>query len=135
MQGIPSPLRPKVWPLLVGNELRITQELFSILLSRANRAKKQSEGQSLGREGSVQLIHLDLPRTFPMLSIFQKGGPYHQCLANVLEAYACYRPDVGYVQGMSYVAAIFLLNMNEYEAFVALANLLNNPCYMSLFFK
>eukprot|EP01113_Clastostelium_recurvatum_P041754 TRINITY_DN6686_c0_g1_i2.p1 TRINITY_DN6686_c0_g1~~TRINITY_DN6686_c0_g1_i2.p1 ORF type:complete len:297 (+),score=73.68 TRINITY_DN6686_c0_g1_i2:541-1431(+) len=133
IQGIPGPVRPRAWPLLIGNDLRITPELFSILLTRAGRAKRQGEGQALGREGSVQLIHLDLPRTFPMLSIFQKGGPCHQNLANVLEAYACYRPDVGYVQGMSYVAAVLLLNLDEYEAFVGLSNLLNNPCYMGFF--
>ncbi|EGC29723.1 hypothetical protein DICPUDRAFT_158657 [Dictyostelium purpureum] len=49
-----------------------------------------SEANSLGREGSVSLIHLDLPRTFPMLSIFQDEGPLHQSLANVLKEYVCY---------------------------------------------
>jgi len=133
IQGIPSSLRGRVWPIFIGNELRISNELYSILLGRADRAKRVSQSQSLGREGSVQLIQLDLSRTFPMLSIFQKSGPYHQSLANVLEAYTCYRPDVGYVQGMSYIAAMLLLNLNEYEAFVAFANLLNNPCYMAFF--
>jgi len=135
IQGIPSSLRGRVWPIFIGNELRISNELYSILLGRADRAKRVSQSQSLGREGSVQLIQLDLSRTFPMLSIFQKSGPYHQSLANVLEAYTCYRPDVGYVQGMSYIAAMLLLNLNEYEAFVAFANLLNNPCYMAFFFS
>lgn len=55
---------------------------------------------ALGREGTVTLIQLDLPRTFPALSIFQQGGPCHGQLANVLESWTCYRPDVGYVQGM-----------------------------------
>ncbi len=30
------------------------------------------------------------------LSYFQ-GGPYHELLQGLLGAYACYRPDVGYV--------------------------------------
>jgi len=101
--------------------------------ARAARAKQQAEGASLGREGTVQLIQLDLPRTFPALSIFQQGGPCHHQLASVLEAWTCYRPDVGYVQGMSYLAAVFLLNLDEYNAFICLANLLNNPCYMTFF--
>ena len=29
----------------------------------------------------------------------------------------CYRPDIGYVQGMSFVAAVFLLNLEPFEAF------------------
>ncbi|GAM28827.1 hypothetical protein SAMD00019534_120030, partial [Acytostelium subglobosum LB1] len=131
-QGIPSVSREKAWPLLIGNDLNITPELYSIFRLRAERAKHKGD-LSLGREGTVTLIHLDLPRTFPKLSIFQDEGPYHEKLAAVLEAYVCYRPDVGYVQGMSYIAAIFLLILDDYEAFVCLSNLLNNPCFMSFY--
>jgi len=36
-----------------------------------------------------------------------------------------YRPDIGYVQGMSYVAAVLLLFMdNEYQSFVTFCNLM-----------
>lgn len=136
-QGIPPSVRPKAWPLLVGNELRITPELFEIFGQRAQRAKQLThtggEGAALGREGTVALVHLDLPRTFPALSIFQLGGPCHEQLAAVLEAYVCYRPDVGYVQGMSYIAAVLLLNLDEYHAFMCFANLLNNPCYIAFY--
>lgn len=51
----------------------------------------------------------------------------------MFQAWTCYRADVGYVQGMSYLAAVFLLNLDEYHAFICLANLLNNPCYMVFF--
>lgn len=136
-QGIPTNIRVKAWPLLVGNDLRITPELFEIFGQRALRAKQithvNGEGAALGREGTVALVHLDLPRTFPALSIFQAGGPCHAQLAQVLEAYVCYRPDVGYVQGMSYIAAVLLLNLDEYHAFTCFANLLNNPCFMSFY--
>ena len=30
-----------------------------------------------------------------------QGGPFHQILHDVLGAYACYRPDVGYVSSKS----------------------------------
>ena len=62
-----------------------------------------------------------------------KGGPYYDILHSLLGAYACYRPDVGYVQGMSFLAAILILNMEEAEAFVCFANLLNRPCHMAFF--
>eukprot|EP01112_Ceratiomyxa_fruticulosa_P017024 TRINITY_DN5237_c0_g2_i1.p1 TRINITY_DN5237_c0_g2~~TRINITY_DN5237_c0_g2_i1.p1 ORF type:complete len:510 (-),score=76.20 TRINITY_DN5237_c0_g2_i1:36-1565(-) len=87
----------------------------------------------LGKESSVQLIHLDLPANFPAIDLYNKKGPMHQSLVDVLEAYVCYRPDVGFVPEMSYLAATFLLYMESYEAFIALANLLNQPFYMALF--
>lgn len=62
-----------------------------------------------------------------------QGGPYNRPLHDVLGAYACYRPDVGYVQGMSFLAAVLLLNMEPADAFVSLANLLNRPSYMAFF--
>lgn len=64
--------------------------------------------------------------------VFQ-GGPYHDPLHNILGAYACYRPDVGYVQGMSFLAATLLLNMDETDAFIAFSNLLNRPAHMAFF--
>ena len=55
---------------------------------------------------------------------FHDGGPMHTGLERVLMCYVCYRPDVGYVQGMSYLVATLLLYMDEFEAFKCMANLL-----------
>tara|TARA_R110002050_G_scaffold239261_1_gene375392 strand:- start:258 stop:569 length:312 start_codon:yes stop_codon:yes gene_type:complete len=60
------------------------------------------KGEALGREGTMGLIPVDLHRTFPWLNIFQKGGPYYDYLRDVLEAFVCYRPDIGYVQVHNY---------------------------------
>ncbi|NXD70095.1 TBC12 protein, partial [Eolophus roseicapillus] len=144
-QGLPPRVRGKVWSLAVGNELNITPELYEIFLSRAKeRWKSFSEtstendiedaGASVAdREASLELIKLDISRTFPSLYIFQKGGPYHDLLHSVLGAYTCYRPDVGYVQGMSFIAAVLILNLEEADAFIAFANLLNKPCQLAFF--
>eukprot|EP00455_Lapot_gusevi_P056334 TRINITY_DN9337_c0_g3_i6.p1 TRINITY_DN9337_c0_g3~~TRINITY_DN9337_c0_g3_i6.p1 ORF type:complete len:216 (-),score=56.54 TRINITY_DN9337_c0_g3_i6:27-632(-) len=48
-------------------------------------------------------------------------------LRTLLETYCLYRPDIGYVQGMSYLAGNLLLYMDSYNAFVCFANLLNSP--------
>uniref|UniRef100_A0A2K6P6F2 TBC1 domain family member 12 n=1 Tax=Rhinopithecus roxellana TaxID=61622 RepID=A0A2K6P6F2_RHIRO len=115
-QGLPPSVRGKVWSLAVGNELNITP------------------GVSVAdREASLELIKLDISRTFPSLYIFQKGGPYHDVLHSILGAYTCYRPDVGYVQGMSFIAAVLILNLEEADAFIAFANLLNKPCQLAFF--
>ncbi|KAM4636278.1 TBC1 domain family member 12 [Discoglossus pictus] len=144
-QGLPPSVRGKVWSLAIGNELNITPELYEIFLSRAKeRWKSFSETSSendtedagvsvADREASLELIKLDISRTFPSLYIFQKGGPYHDLLHSVLGAYTCYRPDVGYVQGMSFIAAVLILNLEEADAFIAFANLLNKPCQLAFF--
>ncbi|XP_063779819.1 TBC1 domain family member 14 isoform X2 [Pseudophryne corroboree] len=144
-QGIPPSVRGKVWSLAIGNELNITHELYDICLSRAkDRWKSLSMGGSevenedsglsaADREASLELIKLDISRTFPNLCIFQKGGPYHDMLHSILGAYTCYRPDVGYVQGMSFIAAVLILNLDTADAFIAFSNLLNKPCQMAFF--
>ena len=107
----------------------------------------------------MEIIHLDVLRTFPTLGFFQEvnkernraacvhritihflyfllitqGGPLSHTLHDILGAYACYRPDIGYVQGMSFLAAVLLLNMEAADAFICLANLLNRPSYLAFF--
>lgn len=145
-QGLPPSVRGKVWSLAIGNELNITSDLYEIFLSRAKERWRSfretgseleadvDNGASVAdRESSLDLIRLDISRTFPSLFIFQKGGPYHDLLHSVLGAYTCYRPDVGYVQGMSFIAAVLILNLDEADAFIAFANLLNKPCQMAFF--
>uniref|UniRef100_A0A674AK91 TBC1 domain family, member 12b n=1 Tax=Salmo trutta TaxID=8032 RepID=A0A674AK91_SALTR len=143
-QGLPPNVRGKVWSLAIGNELNITPELYEIFLSRAKERWRSfsetgseteaDDGASVAdRESSLDLIKLDISRTFPPLFIFQKGGPYHDLLHSVLGAYTCYRPDVGYVQGMSFIAAVLILNLEEADAFIAFANLLNKPCQLAFF--
>ncbi|XP_060731340.1 TBC1 domain family member 14 isoform X2 [Tachysurus vachellii] len=147
-QGIPPSVRGRVWSLAIGNELNITHELYDICLARAkvkwsaspssiSRAESNTAGDAglshADREASLELIKLDISRTFPSLCIFQQGGPYHDVLHSILGAYTCYRPDVGYVQGMSFIAAVLILNMNTADAFIAFANLLNKPCQMAFY--
>jgi len=118
-RGLPPPVRGKVWRLALNNSLNLTTQLYSILRTRAESATESEE--------SLQLVSLDVSRTFPQLGIFQEGGPYHSTLRDLLGAYVCYRPDLGYVQGMSFIAAILLLNLEEAEAFIVFANLVNRP--------
>uniref|UniRef100_A0A673SMJ0 TBC1 domain family member 14 n=1 Tax=Suricata suricatta TaxID=37032 RepID=A0A673SMJ0_SURSU len=144
-QGVPPSVRGKVWSLAIGNELNITHELFDICLARAkerwrsfstggSEAENEDAGFSAAdREASLELIKLDISRTFPNLCIFQQGGPYHDTLHSILGAYTCYRPDVGYVQGMSFIAAVLILNLDTADAFIAFSNLLNKPCQMAFF--
>eukprot|EP00467_Chlorarachnion_reptans_P004445 CAMPEP_0114525526 /NCGR_PEP_ID=MMETSP0109-20121206/22480_1 /TAXON_ID=29199 /ORGANISM="Chlorarachnion reptans, Strain CCCM449" /LENGTH=486 /DNA_ID=CAMNT_0001707131 /DNA_START=121 /DNA_END=1581 /DNA_ORIENTATION=+ len=145
-KGIPSSIRGRAWKAIIGNELKITPELFKINLRRGKRQwerqvvkpSKEPAGRHLeadddSREDSMRIIQADIPRTFPQLKFFHKGGTHHEPLMEVLQSYVCYRPDVGYVQGMSYLAAILLLNMPTFDAFQCLANLLNQDIYFVFF--
>uniref|UniRef100_A0A672RC07 TBC1 domain family member 12-like n=1 Tax=Sinocyclocheilus grahami TaxID=75366 RepID=A0A672RC07_SINGR len=111
----------------------IWMSLFLTLPKENDFTFRTFRTDSADRESSLDLIKLDISRTFPPLFIFQKGGPYHDLLHSLLGAYTCYRPDVGYVQGMSFIAAVLILNLEEADAFIAFANLLNKPCQMAFF--
>lgn len=136
-QGIPPSVRGRVWKLAIGNDLNITPELYEICTSRSREiwrcGKTADDGGPLARESSAHLIRLDVSRTFPQLGIFQECGPYFDVLHCILGAYVVYRPDVGYVQGMSFLAAMLLLNLDVVDAFICFANLLNRPCQLAFF--
>ncbi|XP_026990040.1 TBC1 domain family member 14 isoform X3 [Tachysurus fulvidraco] len=90
-QGIPPSVRGRVWSLAIGNDLNITHELYDICLARAkvkwsaspssiSRAESNTAGDAglshADREASLELIKLDISRTFPSLCIFQQMLTY-----------------------------------------------------------
>lgn len=124
--------------LAIGNELCLTNESYYFYERKARQKlelmkKYESPDSEKTNESSVELIKLDVSRTFPQLSFFQKDGPYHDALHNVLGAYACYNSQIGYVQGMSFLTAILLLNMDAVDAFICLSNLLNTNILKACF--
>ncbi|XP_050437091.1 TBC1 domain family member 12-like [Adelges cooleyi] len=127
--GLPSSVRGKVWSLAIGNDLFINEELYRSCVSNSTNKFKDSEDS----DHCLDYIYLDITRTFPHLGIFQQGGPYCDILKRVLSAYVCLRPDVGYIQGMCFIAAILLLNMEEVDAFIGLVNLMESPCLKTFY--
>ena len=81
--------------------------------------------QVLAREKSISLIEQDVGRTFNELELFQEGMKHHASIVKILRAFAMYRPDIGYVQGMSYLAAMVLMYLDdEYKSFATFSNLM-----------
>lgn len=72
------------------------------------------------------LIAADIPRAFPHLNkLLQEVHSLEQSLKDVLGSFQCYRPDLGYVQGMCYLAAIILIHLSRPEqCFVAFSNVI-----------
>ncbi|CAD8087236.1 unnamed protein product [Paramecium sonneborni] len=133
--GIPISARKQVWPLIVGNKLQITKELYNILQIQS-KSFKLDQRKSLGRLSSFNHIKQDLGRTFKneyLQRIFHPGGPLSENLQTILEVFCLYRPDIGYVQGMTYVGSILLSYFDDYQAFVIFSSLITHSQLISIF--
>lgn len=70
-------------------------------------------------------IIIDLSRTFPTQKYFQASlGPGQLALYNLLKAYSLFDPEVGYCQGLSFIAGVLLLHLDEKEAYYMLRYLM-----------
>ncbi|ETW06249.1 hypothetical protein, variant 1 [Aphanomyces invadans] len=84
-------------------------------------------------ERNIKLVQRDMPRTFGNHPLFQDGAAGAQKTYEVLEAYTCYRPDLGYVQGMSYLAAILCLHLDSFGAFRAMVSLMSTRLLFDMY--
>lgn len=140
-KGVPLEYRSLAWTTMIGNELRITDKLYELLLERAQLHMSQlgvmDQLEAGAFKKNLKVIEEDLHRTFGELGHFRQGNPLYQPLKNVLVAYSMLRPDLGYVQGMSYVAGCLLIYStdggSEKEAFRAFANLMNRDLLFTFY--
>ncbi|KAF4694205.1 hypothetical protein FOZ60_008687 [Perkinsus olseni] len=150
--GLPPRARTALWPAAIGNPLRVTRSLYEMLVRKAKAEENRwlaavntmALAEDVSPSGRVEpgsfmaqlrAIDLDLPRTLPDLAVMcVPDGPLRQECRLVLSAFAMYRPDIGYVQGMSFLAAMLLLYMDPFGAFVCLASLLlSSPTLLGLY--
>ncbi|KAG0166298.1 GTPase-activating protein [Apophysomyces sp. BC1034] len=112
--GLPPSLRGLLW------------QLFS--RSRDNKVYMETEYKELLSQASPQekVIVRDLSRTFPTHEFFrEQDGKGQEVLFNVIKAYSLFDQQVGYCQGLPFVAGCLLLHMPDEEAFCTLVKLLN----------
>jgi len=83
-------------------------------------------------DNNVSVIIQDIARTYPRHLLFiDPEGKGREVLFNILVSYSRFNPTVGYCQGMSYIAAIFMMHhSSEEDAFWGLASLLSSSNYM-----
>uniref|UniRef100_A0A8B9UW38 Rab-GAP TBC domain-containing protein n=1 Tax=Anas zonorhyncha TaxID=75864 RepID=A0A8B9UW38_9AVES len=117
-KGIPLQVRGQVWSLLLDVEK----------MKKENEGKyEQMKEQAKSLSSEIKQIDLDVNRTFRNHIMFRdRYGVKQQALFHVLSAYSVYNTEVSYCQGMSQIAAILLMYLNEEDAFWALAQLLTN---------
>ena len=85
------------------------------------------------KEKSIHLIDLDINRTFVNLGVFQNNSPLSEDLREILRVFVVSRPDIGYVQGLSFIAGTLLLQMDKFQSFVCLMNIILNPNILPFF--
>ncbi|XP_029524681.1 USP6 N-terminal-like protein isoform X3 [Oncorhynchus nerka] len=117
-KGIPLQLRGQAWALLLDIE-KVKQE------NSGKYETMKEQARSFSTE--IKQIDLDVNRTFRNNIMFmERFGVKQQALFHVLAAYSVYNTEVSYCQGMSQIAAILLMYLNEEDAFWALSQLLTN---------
>lgn len=66
--------------------------------------------ERLGKiHNALNKLQQDLPRTFPDLPDFHNDPEYYKKLTRLLCVLVAVRSDIGYIQGMSHIGALFLL--------------------------
>ncbi|XP_016987770.1 rab GTPase-activating protein 1-like [Drosophila rhopaloa] len=110
--GVPEALREKIWQKLANVEGRLETGLeYKILITKETKCET--------------VIQRDIHRTFPAHKCFKEtGGSGQDALFKVSKAYAVHDSEVGYCQGLSFIAASLLLHMPEEDAFCVLVALM-----------
>lgn len=120
-KGIPNSLRTQVWCKLLCIE-KVKSENKGEYNKMLKLARKYST--------DARQIDSDVNRQFrEHISFRERYSTKQQSLFNVLTAYAMYNSEVGYCQGMSGLAGVLLMYMDEEDAFWALHALLSDSKY------
>ena len=122
-KGIPDCLRGYVWQLFANKDKYYVKGLY-----------QQLEKEPV-KEDLETVIIKDLDRTFPLCQFFrEKYGNGQRKLYKVLSAYSKYNKEVGYVQGMGFITAVFLIYMDEESSFYMLHCLMKKYKLEGLYF-
>jgi len=105
-QGIPNRLRGTLWSRFADSSdlLEKNPKVYESLLNYKGHSKYSDQ------------IASDIQRTFPEYPLFQESNG-QRALSNVLNGFTVLREEVGYHQGMNFLAAILLMHMDEEPAF------------------
>ncbi|XP_058155659.1 TBC1 domain family member 1 isoform X3 [Dasypus novemcinctus] len=112
-QGVPRHHRGEIWKFL-AEQYHLRHQFPS------KQQPKDTPYKELLKQLTSQqhAILIDLGRTFPTHPYFSAQlGAGQLSLYNILKAYSLLDQEVGYCQGLSFVAGILLLHMSEEEAF------------------
>ncbi|GFE53761.1 TBC domain containing protein, putative [Babesia ovis] len=115
-KGIPDEYRAKMWFELSG-----AKELGEQIEGLYPRLVTQPLAPEI-----AQQIEMDIHRTFPTHRNFKRHSEGTRRLKNVLTAFANFVPSAGYCQSFNFLAAIFLVFMEEEHAFLTLVQMIDS---------
>ncbi|EGR30341.1 plant adhesion molecule 1, putative [Ichthyophthirius multifiliis] len=123
-KGIPDGIRLKVWPVLA--QIDQTKEAYST---------KQFQQLIQEQDFPYQVdIAADLKRTFPNNQLFQNHNKTGlEALNNILKAVSLTHADMGYCQGLNFIAAAFMIYVNDEESYHIINSMLINYDCMKMF--
>jgi hypothetical protein len=102
--GIPDDLRGDIWKLICNTKetrQNYSDDLYSNLISLRNEEDEFCIGK-------------DLPRTLTYIKSFSLDPDSGKNkLYNVLKAYSSYDIEIGYCQGINYLAAMLLTHIDD----------------------
>ncbi|KAI5960048.1 GYP5 [Candida pseudojiufengensis] len=115
--GIPKEIRGIIWQIVTKSKDSNLEDFYRLLKQETSIHEKA--------------IKRDLTRTsfFTNLESVDKANE----LFNVIKAYSIYDPDVGYTQGMIFIAVPLIMNMDESECFCLLVMLMKEYQLRDLF--
>ncbi|XP_076254092.1 PTB_TBC1D1_like and TBC domain-containing protein plx isoform X2 [Rhynchophorus ferrugineus] len=121
-QGVPRGKRGEVWQFLAEQHCLKSAPPDAHKYPNYNIPYEKLLKQLTSHQHAILI---DLGRTFPNHSYFSSPlGPGQLALFNLLKAYSLLDPEVGYCQGLSFVAGVLLLHMEESQAFTLLRHLM-----------
>jgi len=101
---VPHMYRKQVWPLLIEDVLFIRKEYFNELVERLHLVPERVK-ISIAR---------DLDRTVTQESNVVNPQQFKDDMALLLMLYHLHRPDISYVQGMTYPLAVLLAVLDKF---------------------
>lgn len=102
----------------------MTPQLYSILLTKYKQEYEEDNGFSIPADIRRNLTAFN----FRDLNLFQS-------LQDILDAFVAYRPDIGLVQGMTYLVSILIPYLEPYKAFECLTNMIFNSELLRTFYS
>ena len=112
ISGVPNRFRGRFWFKFIENKMCVTQKDFQTNLDFYEQNYKNNNNKYI------------LP--FAYLGIFKENNPLTIDLNTVLNAFSIYQREMPYTENISYLLGVLLINMDKYQAFQCLINLINN---------
>ena len=121
-KGIPDSVRAYAWQKIINLDEFYQKDVFQKLTDEKVDTNLET------------VIIKDIDRTFPKCTFFKEkyGGGQRQ-LYKVLVNYSKYNKEVGYVQGMGFIAALMLTYMDEERSFFMIHALMKKRELESLY--